>query len=260
MTFLQSAVSTLTMLFVSLTLGVIGYFHFPQQAAPAEQTSIATTTTSPQGQKVANSLAQTAPTQTNPATPTFAASPERITHQTTTSETEQSAYTPPTQPSNEAILLILSELGAQASSAGSPPSFNEGGYSIEIPSDFIYFSPMVNYDIWYSRNIDELITVQWDTDSSSSQLRRLEDTQLEYAGLAKSRPAMSPVTISHPAVKGAPGLGSLIGAPEYYSGASSRTLFITGSDGTIYKIGGLSSSPTSEVSIVQIIDSFALTK
>jgi hypothetical protein len=140
------------------------------------------------------------------------------------------------------------------------------GYSISIPTNFLFGvatgsiysiapNPSKNYDTWHSSDMTKVIGVQWELDSTNSQIRRLEETQLFYANLAKTKPQMTPVTVSHPTIDGA--ASSTMFEKPVYPASYGVYLFVTGSNGNIYLIYGILSTVAARTSVKQIVESFS---
>ncbi len=171
--------------------------------------------------------------------------------------------TNPTGQQRQALLNIDLQGEQQNTNATTTPngitSTHANGYSIDIPSSFVYSNPKPNYETWHSSNSDQLIIVQWEPYSpgSYSYIKSTEDAQFQVNELAKTRPAMASYTVSYPAVVGS--ASSTLFEKAINPGSHGMYLFVIG-NGNIYEVNGLSETANADAPVKQIIDSFALTQ
>lgn len=134
-------------------------------------------------------------------------------------------------------------------------AYNEAGYSIEIPSDFIYSRSTelgTNYETWHSRDDALLIRIQWETASPNSKIKATEDTNILINERAKP-----PISIFHPTIKGANSSAMFekpLPSPEFYG----VYLFVEAANGDIYEIDGIAFTPAAKASVRQLVASFSL--
>lgn len=134
-----------------------------------------------------------------------------------------------------------------------PPDFRPG----MAPNVFSALGENPAGDTWHSPDDAVSIGVGWEKDSAESKIRRLEQTQLIFAERAKTRPEMAQVTVSHPQITGATD-STRLEKLLYPEGSYGIYLFVTGKNGNIYSIFGISRTLTSRATVEQIVKSFSL--
>jgi hypothetical protein len=135
--------------------------------------------------------------------------------------------------------------------------YHGAGYVISIPSGWIYSKSSIGEVTWYPADMTQVIGIRSEPETPTSQIRRLQEAQLTMAEQAKTKLEMTPVTVTHPAVKGATAT-TMFEHPIYPPGSHGVYLFVTGRNGNIYLVYGLSQEPNARVSVLQIIGTFCI--
>lgn len=165
-----------------------------------------------------------------------------------------------TSPSSNAT---LSPLGIQRGDGASTipnehAELYEGdGYTLAIPAGFVFDGVLNNYFpwdyvSWHSSGMDQQISIEWQSYSADAAIQ-----QDEYATLRADKYEHIQAVISHPTIAGAAS-STMRQTPQYSDGQTGIYLWVIGSNGNIYSVVGLASTPAARASVKQIVGSFSL--